>query len=178
MRTAIIETMTYQTDAKLPAPKTTPSKRYRKHVERRERVAMLAVAERLNIGPGRRTQRARKATGRANRAPTLRGFPICPLVYFIRAQTLGLIKIGSTVDLGHRLVCLQTGSPDKLELIGAICADDAFKIEERLHREFADVRTHGEWFQPSAELLALIAEWPIERMFVGDAEALNIALCA
>lgn len=134
----------------------------------------LVAAERLEVLPiKRRTQRGRTVTGRVNKPATYRGFPVRPLVYFVQAHALRLIKIGSTVDVGDRLRILQTGSPDKLELVGAICSDDAFRLEEDLHHRFAAHREHGEWFQPAAALLELIARWPLERIFEGEREKAN-----
>lgn len=77
-------------------------------------------------------------------------------VYFIRAQTLGLIKIGVAGDLDKRLAGLQCGSPDKLEVIGTIVGEN--KLERELHKRFAHLRQHGEWFSPGEDLLAYIRE--------------------
>lgn len=77
-------------------------------------------------------------------------------VYFIQASITGLIKIGVAVDPSDRLRTLQTGSPDTLSLIKTIDGDQ--KLEQELHRRFADDRLHGEWFHPSADLLAYITE--------------------
>ncbi|MDZ4318303.1 MAG: GIY-YIG nuclease family protein [Phenylobacterium sp.] len=86
-----------------------------------------------------------------------------PRVYFVQAAKLGLIKIGFAADIQERLGSLQVGSPDRLALIGAIYDKDALAIEARLHSRFRKDREHGEWFRPSAELLAYIAEWTVER---------------
>lgn len=65
--------------------------------------------------------------------------------YFIGARdSSGPIKIGSTAgDPQKRLKDLQTGSPEKLEVLAAIPGADH---ETRLHGEFAPYRLHGEWF--------------------------------
>lgn len=79
-------------------------------------------------------------------------------VYFVRALKLGLIKIGQTDCALTRLGNMQTGSPDRLELLGVIIGGDAVAVERSLHRRFARSRLHGEWFRPSEALLAYIAE--------------------
>lgn len=82
-------------------------------------------------------------------------------VYFVRATTLRLIKIGRARDMGQRLSGLQVGSPDKLELMGIIRPADPEQLEADLHRRFDRHRTHGEWFSPAPALEAYIAEHAI-----------------
>jgi len=83
-------------------------------------------------------------------------------VYFIQAETTGLIKIGVTNKPATRLKALQTGSPMLLRPLGLIEGDT--RLEAALHAQFKHLRRHGEWFEPSAELLAFIKErakaWP------------------
>lgn len=71
------------------------------------------------------------------------------VVYF--ARVAGLVKIGTTGNLWHRLA--QLGKP---ELLGVI--PGAFAEESRLHRMFAADRVHGEVFAASPRLLAYVAE--------------------
>ena len=84
----------------------------------------------------------------------LPGHPRC--VYFVQAATLRLIKIGSTSNLDRRLKLMRTGSPDRLDVVGVMTPDDAWATEVDLHERFAADREHGEWFSPSAELVAFI----------------------
>lgn len=79
-------------------------------------------------------------------------------VYFVRAVTLGLIKIGRATDPEQRFSGLQTGSPDKLELLGVVRSDDAEQLEGHLHARFSEARRHGEWFEPAPALLAYVEE--------------------
>jgi len=67
-----------------------------------------------------------------------------------------------TVDLNDRIKTLRVGSPDHLELIGAIYHRLAADIERRLHGKFQHDRSHGEWFRPSDDLLAFIAKHSME----------------
>lgn len=76
------------------------------------------------------------------------------LVYFIAASARGLIKIGSAVDPAARLRTLSTGSPDRLHLLATIPGGE--KRERELHARFAADRVRGEWFRPSANLLAVM----------------------
>lgn len=78
-------------------------------------------------------------------------------VYFIQAEALGLIKIGSAVDPTDRLCTLRCGSPDQLTLLAIIRSPQAVGVERGLHHQFRASRSHGEWFHPSAGLLAFIA---------------------
>jgi len=75
-------------------------------------------------------------------------------IYAIQAGERGPIKIGRTENPAQRLVTLQQGNAERLR---GIAAWVAVSIEEKqLHQEFADVRLHGEWFQPVCELVELV----------------------
>lgn len=83
-------------------------------------------------------------------------------VYFVRAETLRLIKIGIAKDLDSRISGLQTASPDRLALMGIIRpSEDPKYLEARLHNKFSDHRAHGEWFHPDPSLEAYIAKHAI-----------------
>jgi len=88
---------------------------------------------------------------------------ITPRVYFIQADKLRLIKIGFTRDIRDRLRTLQTCSPDRLTLIGAIHSKNGEQIEASLHKQFQADRDHGEWFRPSPALLETISKWTVEK---------------
>lgn len=77
-------------------------------------------------------------------------------VYFIQGVATHLIKIGFSVSSSSRMMTHQTGSPDRLVLLGVI--DGSITDERRLHRQFRKARVHGEWFRPDASLLAFISE--------------------
>jgi len=79
-------------------------------------------------------------------------------VYFIRAKTLGLIKIGIANRAADRLQSLQTMSPDALEILGVLQCSKIGIVEQQMHQRFKHLRLHGEWFQPGEDLLAFIAE--------------------
>lgn len=75
-------------------------------------------------------------------------------IYFIRSGEDGPIKIGQARDPEDRLICLQTGSAERLTIETAMLG--APEVEFRLHRKFAEHRIRGEWFQPAPEIQALI----------------------
>jgi hypothetical protein len=73
--------------------------------------------------------------------------------YFVQAEDGGNIKIGYTSrDPVCRLAGLQTGSPHKLILVGIIEGN----VESELHRKFAHLRSHNEWFKNDKELVNYI----------------------
>lgn len=78
------------------------------------------------------------------------------VVYFAQCGVGGPIKIGRTCDIARRLAELQTASPHPLTLLAA--TRGATRLERIFHEEFRHARIHGEWFKPSADLLAFIAE--------------------
>lgn len=77
------------------------------------------------------------------------------MVYFVRAEVTGLVKIGFTQgDPAARMADLQVGSPVRLTLLGAVPGDRS--DEQALHRRFAHARSHGEWFYPCPDLLSYL----------------------
>jgi hypothetical protein len=78
------------------------------------------------------------------------------LIYFIRQDQTGAIKIGSTNNLEKRVQALQTGSPYLLKPIGYITG--TAKLEQKLHKQFQEFQLQGEWFQPHPRLLDFIEQ--------------------
>ena len=72
--------------------------------------------------------------------------------YFMRADN-GLIKIGKSTHVEHRLAQLKTLSPVDIVLINTPLCDAS---ESELHERFAHLRHHGEWFTPDVELCEYI----------------------
>jgi hypothetical protein len=118
-----------------------------------------------------------------SRAESVQGDDYYSVVYFVQPVGGGLIKIGITTrPVNERLKMLQTGSPVALQVI-ATCPGHS-RREQELHRQFAKSRRHGEWFEPSADLVGFIAElaksadpfgsgtpkWPSPRSTRTDAE--------
>ena len=79
-------------------------------------------------------------------------------LYFIQAERLGLIKIGKTGNpVGNRLSSMQAESPDKLKLLFSVDYSADVDLEAELHNRFKELREHGEWFRPTADLMDYIA---------------------
>ncbi len=80
----------------------------------------------------------------------------CGFVYFIQAGDAGLIKIGWALEPEQRRKELQTGSADRLRLIGAFEGDRL--VEQGIHRRLKHLRSHGEWFRPTLEIEQVMQE--------------------
>jgi hypothetical protein len=76
------------------------------------------------------------------------------VVYFIRRDD-GLIKIGKSFSIKHRLNTLYNSSSFNLSLLLIIATID-HRLESNLHKKFKDIRVSGEWFSPGKELLNFI----------------------
>ena len=78
-----------------------------------------------------------------------------PVIYFIADEHLRLVKIGTSRKVASRFDGLRNSSAVPLRLLG-VCAGGT-QEESELHKRFAHVRRHGEWFELSEELAAYIA---------------------
>lgn len=76
------------------------------------------------------------------------------VVYFVREATAGNIKIGVTTNFRQRMADLRQQNTAELEPIGFVNGDAA--TEGQLHQIFNSSRISGEWFHPTAELMAYI----------------------
>jgi ribosomal protein L40E len=79
-------------------------------------------------------------------------------VYFISGPgSADPIKIGFTSgDAETRLKGIQTGSPVRLNVIATIESD--YRLENQIHRKFAQHRLSGEWFSRAPEIMEYIAQ--------------------
>src|SRR5205809_237130 len=75
-------------------------------------------------------------------------------IYFIQAESGGLVKIGWATCPKTRMAHMQAHGPLKLILLHSEPGNG--KEEKALHRQFAAERDHGEWFAPSPALMAEI----------------------
>jgi Meiotically Up-regulated Gene 113 (MUG113) protein len=83
-------------------------------------------------------------------------------VYFIQANPSKRVKIGKANNPETRLKELQTGSPEKLSILGLINCKHSGQAAEReavLHKQFSDLRLEGEWFDFGHELVAYCCGW-------------------
>lgn len=77
-------------------------------------------------------------------------------VYFVRPSKRPVVKVGVARDLESRLSALQTGSPERLVVLGII-KGAGFDRERLIHERFARKRINGEWFELDDEMLRFIA---------------------
>ena len=73
--------------------------------------------------------------------------------YIVKKRGTNEIKIGKTVDVEFRVKTLQNQSGCKLDILCVIEKN----IENMLHKQFAEFRTVGEWFDDSKGLIAAFA---------------------
>lgn len=79
------------------------------------------------------------------------------VVYFIRADGLGLIKIGVADCVFSRLAAIGQVCPVDLEILGVIHVGARSIMEQRMHGKFRHLRERGEWFREAPELLDFIS---------------------
>jgi hypothetical protein len=72
-------------------------------------------------------------------------------VYFVQGESTGLIKIGESVDPVSRVTELAKCGSENLLLL-AIVANGS-RTERELHAKLSGSRIHGEWFNPTPEVL-------------------------
>lgn len=94
------------------------------------------------------------------------------MIYFIRCGRY--VKIGHAHDPLKRLIALQIGSPEPLELIGAV--EGGASAEGILHAHFKPYRVRGEWFLVCDEIKAFLASAERNLMAPSDIVATNRAL--
>lgn len=84
-------------------------------------------------------------------------------VYFLHAPSVGLVKIGRSIDVERRLSEVRLISPVPLQLLWYTNGGAA--AEARYHQRWAHLREHGEWFRCEHELMveieanAIVAAW-------------------
>ncbi|ELE1962720.1 TPA: GIY-YIG nuclease family protein [Vibrio vulnificus] len=77
------------------------------------------------------------------------------IIYFLHGETTGLVKIGWTRrSLVRRVNQLQTGSPDRLRLLGFMRGSKA--CEKQLHIKFEPNHKHLEWFELTDDISKFI----------------------
>lgn len=76
------------------------------------------------------------------------------MIYFIAKPDRSAIKIGTTIRLSQRLKTLASELGDGLEVLAV--ADGDREAEQALHRQLAELRIAGEWFEPGDDLMGFI----------------------
>jgi len=59
---------------------------------------------------------------------------------------VGMFKIGVSANIKSRAKTLQTGNPFKINKIAYLDVDNYYEIELKIHDEYSEKRTNGEWF--------------------------------
>lgn len=73
-------------------------------------------------------------------------------IYFLSSNNL--IKIGLTTNIKKRMAAISTMCSAPIELLGFI--DGNKNTEASLHQKFANIRSHGEWFNKTDDLINFI----------------------
>lgn len=73
-------------------------------------------------------------------------------LYFAICEDTARLKIGRSSDVDRRLRQLQSASPTPLRMVKV---ERAGFIEPILHRQFAHLRLHNEWFEADTSLVGL-----------------------
>lgn len=76
-------------------------------------------------------------------------------VYLIGSPQSPLVKIGWSDNPERRLRHLQTGSPVPLQLLALF--EGGAVLEAALHRQFANKRRHGEWFDLGSDPMTVVS---------------------
>lgn len=80
------------------------------------------------------------------------------MIYFVRAGAEGAIKIGFSSNPDMRIDALRTAVPEDVRVLAVIKGTQG--EEQRLHAVFEHAHLRGEWFKPTPDLLAYIAQFP------------------
>lgn len=80
-------------------------------------------------------------------------------IYVIRSEN-GKYKIGKAQDVNKRLQSLQTGTPEKLELVLTIKTSNKNVLETICHRQFSSKKIRGEWFSLTDDDLNWLSNLP------------------
>src|SRR5262249_40121918 len=96
-------------------------------------------AEVVRFTERRCAKQARSGARPRGRRPPIEPWPRTGGVYFVAAA--GKIKIGVAKSVAERLRSLQTGCPEKLQLLAV--ADGDGSLERAYHQRFGDLRVEG-----------------------------------
>lgn len=86
-------------------------------------------------------------------------------IYFIQMGEGGPVKIGRSRNVRSRLVTFHTMLPGEPIVLGVIDAADEANAERALHARFRAAAIRNEWFAPTPDLLAYIAEHAVQFAF-------------
>jgi hypothetical protein len=75
--------------------------------------------------------------------------------YFAISRDGKFLKIGSSLEPEKRVLRLQNGNAERLEILAMLTTNQ----ERKLHKQFAHLRRHGEWFRLAPELITWLASY-------------------
>jgi hypothetical protein len=84
---------------------------------------------------------------------------VSEVVYVLGTPGSNTVKIGRTTNLAKRLGDIQRMSPVPLSVLWQ--CPGGHELETNLHRHFANLRSHGEWFTFRVDAVPLI-QWAVE----------------
>ena len=131
-----------------------------KRIRRSTRCMDEAAAVMARLQMEEKAKAGALSAGRRPRPPRPRlGVDEACFVYFIRAGESQMVKIGIAADPKQRMNDLQVGNHERLALIGKFkTGTDPWQEERNLHRRFAHLALHGEWFRLGPEIESFIRE--------------------
>jgi len=74
-------------------------------------------------------------------------------IYLIRQGKTNHYKIGLSLDIKQRLKTFNMGSGIRMSLICLWDVESPSKTEKRIHKQFKEYNSHGEWFVMNEEEL-------------------------
>lgn len=74
-------------------------------------------------------------------------------LYFLFNEWTGLIKVGIANDVANRLETLECAAGVRLQVLSTL--EQSADLEKPLHQALFATREVGEWFRPSADLVAI-----------------------
>lgn len=75
-----------------------------------------------------------------------------PVVYYVTGEGLGVIKIGTTINMGARFKRMKYTSPGVGTPILVAWEYGTARLESRRHAQFDKARIRGDWFAISDSL--------------------------
>jgi hypothetical protein len=97
-------------------------------------------------------------------------------IYFIEAGGLERIKIGVASDLLLRFKQIRGTCPYPARMLGYLDCYEHGTLEWEIHKQFANLRTYGEWFRADPPLRdfidreAIVPEWASGETMAGEHE--------
>jgi hypothetical protein len=89
-------------------------------------------------------------------------------IYFIQDSYSRAVKVGYSANVAKRFAALQVAAPYTLHLLGVVPGGE--DREQEIHAALSERfrRLRGEWYEPSDDLLRMIAAMTSRKRTVGD----------